>query len=190
MIRELLKVSRWPLRLSVSVTTRTQREGEIAGTHYHYWDRKAFEAEIETGGFLEWADVFGNYYGTLKREVEPFRNEGVGVLLEIDVQGWRQIKETCRDAVSIFIQASGLEEYERRLRERGTESEGAIRRRLDGARAELRHASHYDFQVINDDFDQALAQLVGIVAKLFPRTDTAKTDAANTDAANEDNHAG
>jgi len=167
LIRRLLGESRWPLRPSVSVTTRLPREGEENGVHYYFWDRAAFEAEISAGGFIEWADVFGNYYGTLKREVEPYLREGVGVLLEIDVQGWQQVKRHCSGAASVFVRASGLESYEKRLRERGTESEPAIQRRLQGAREELACASAYEFQVINEDFEHALNEMRSIIDKLF-----------------------
>ena len=100
LIARLLAERTWPMRLSVSVTTRPPRKGEQDGVHYHYWTRERFRDEIERQGFLEWAEVFGNYYGTLKEEVEPYRRKGVGVLLDIDVNGWKQVKEHCPEAVS------------------------------------------------------------------------------------------
>src|SRR5262245_13159438 len=105
-----------PLHLSVSVTTRSPRPGEVDGVHYHYWTRERFDREVKAGNFLEWADVFGNCYGTLKDEVMPFRQRGVGVLLEIDVKGRGQVKRQCPDAVSIFIRTSTFEVIEQRLR--------------------------------------------------------------------------
>src|SRR5687767_6466434 len=105
LIRRLLKEATAPLRLSVSVTTRQPRSGkeqEIDGVQYHFWDRSRFEQEVAVGGFLEWADVFGNYYGTLRREVDPYREKGTGVILDIDVNGWAQVRQKCSDAVSIF----------------------------------------------------------------------------------------
>lgn len=167
LIRHLLRDAPWPLRLSVSVTTRRPRGGEVDGKAYHFWPRDKFETELAAGGFLEWAEVFGNYYGTLRQEVEPYREAGQGVLLEIDVQGWEQVKRHYPDSVSIFIRTSNLETYEKRLRDRGTENEASIQRRLQGARDELARADRYDFQVINDDFDSALESLRGIVGKLF-----------------------
>ena len=92
-IRRLLEDKTWPLRLSVSVTTRAPRPGEVEGVHYYFRARDFFEKEVAAGAFLEWADVFGNYYGTLKSEVEPYRVQGIGVLLDIDVNGWRQVRE-------------------------------------------------------------------------------------------------
>lgn len=169
LIRELLANAPWPLRLSVSVTTRQPRQGECEGAHYFYWDREAFQREVQTGGFLEWAEVFGNYYGTLRREVEPYRRQRQGVLLEIDVQGWEQVKACCPDAVSIFIRTSSLETYEKRLRDRGTEAEAVIQRRLKEARRELERAPDYDFQLINDDFEPALKELRSRVDTLFRR---------------------
>lgn len=167
LIHELLRGASWPLRLAVSVTTRKPRAGEQEGKHYYFWSRSDFEAEVKREGFLEWAEVFGNCYGTLRREVTPYRQQGQGVLLEIDVQGWQQVKKHCPDAVSIFIRTSSLETYEKRLRDRGTESEEAIERRLQGARAELAFAPGYDHQVINDDKDAALTELRSIVQGSF-----------------------
>jgi guanylate kinase len=169
LIARLLEDKTWPLRLSVSVTTRQPRAGEREGVHYYYWPRERFQEEVQRGGFLEWAEVFGNCYGTLKSEVEGPRREGTGVVLDIDVKGWQQVKRHCPEAVSIFIRTSSLQVLEERLRGRRTESEEAIQRRLAGARAELAFAPHYDHQVINDDLDIALAALRGIIKPLFSR---------------------
>jgi guanylate kinase len=166
-IGRLLAPGDLPLRLSVSVTTRQPRPGETDGVHYHFWTRAQFEAERSAGGFLEWADVFGNYYGTLRREVEPFREQGQGVLLDIDVQGAEQIRLCCPDAVGVFLKTSSLEAYEKRLRGRGTETEEAIRRRLAEARRELERAGEYNYQVINDDLDTAVRNLRAIVRQLL-----------------------
>lgn len=168
-IARLLAERTWPMRLSVSVTTRQPRSGEQDGVHYHYWTRERFRDEIERHGFLEWAEVFGNYYGTLKSEVEPYRRQGIGVILDIDVNGWKQVKEHCPEAVSIFLTTSSLDVLEERLRRRGTESEEAIQRRLNGARNELALAPLYEHRVINDDLETALNQLRGILKPLFER---------------------
>src|SRR4051812_33807517 len=92
LVEGLLKDGAWPLRLSVSATTRARRPSEIDGVHYHYWDRAQFEHEREQGGFLEWAEVHGNWYGTPAREVLPYRAQGTGVILDIDTKGWEQVR--------------------------------------------------------------------------------------------------
>jgi guanylate kinase len=158
-IRRLLKETTIPLRLSVSVTTRPRRAQEADGIDYHFWDRERFQRELAADAFLEWAEVFGNFYGTLKREVEPFRRQDIGVILDIDVNGWEQVRAKCPDAASIFLRTSSLQVLEQRLRSRGTETEENIQRRLNGARAELARAGEYAHQVINDDLDTAVNEL-------------------------------
>jgi guanylate kinase len=158
-----------PLRLSVSVTTRPRRGSEREDVHYHFWTREQFERGIAEGKFLEYAEVFGNYYGTPREEVEPHRERGVGVILEIDVQGAAQVRRHCPDAVAIFLHVApgGVEEelrvLEARLRGRATESEEVIRRRLATARQELLRAGEYDYQVLNDDLDRAVAEIRAII---------------------------
>ncbi len=169
LVDQLLAEPNWPLRLSVSVTTRDKRPTEIDGVHYHFWKRERFLRERDAGGFLEWAEVYGNYYGTLVQEVAPHRAMGYGVILDIDTHGWEQVKRLCRDAVSVFVRTSSPEEYERRLRARHTESEEQIQRRLRAAAAELARAPEYDYQVINDDLPTAMAELRKIVRPLFER---------------------
>lgn len=169
-IGRLLAESGLPLRLAVSATTRTPRPGETDGVHYHFWTRARFEEELRQGAFLEAAEVHGNYYGTLRREVEPFRAQGIMVVLDIDVQGSRQILQQCTGVVTIFLQTSSLATYEERLRKRGTEDEAAIQRRLTGARRELAHAGDYDYQVINDNLEEAVAQLGTILRGHWERT--------------------
>jgi guanylate kinase len=166
-IRRLLAVRDLPLHLSVSATTRPRRGKEVDGVDYHFWTREQFEAERQAGGFLEWAEVFGNLYGTLRREVEPYRERGCAVLLEIDVEGAAQVRRRCPDAVSIFLHAPSLEVYEQRLRHRGTESEEAIRRRVEGARREEARAVEYDHHVINDDLGRAAAEVEALVRRQF-----------------------
>jgi guanylate kinase len=168
-IGRLLAGEHPPLWVSVSATTRPPRPGEVDGGHYHFWTRERFQQELRAGAFLEHAEVFGNYYGTLRREVEPYRDNGVGVLLDIDVQGAAQVRRQCPEAVSVFLRAPSLEVYEQRLRQRGTEGEAALRRRLAGARRELEHAPEYDYQVINDDLEAAVADLRAIVQRSYER---------------------
>jgi guanylate kinase len=170
-IGRLLAAPPLPLRLSVSATTRARRDYEQDDVHYHYWKRERFEEGIRAGAFLEYAEVFGHYYGTPREEVEPYRAQGIGVILDIDVQGAAQVRQRCPDAVSIFLRASSLNAAEElrtqetRLRARGTESEEAIARRLAGARSELARAGEYDYQVINDNLGSAVAQVSDIISR-------------------------
>lgn len=166
-LRRVLEEGTWPLRLSVSVTTRKERINEQPGVHYHFWSMPDFLHARDAGRFLEWAEVHGNYYGTLENEVTPYREIGMGVFLDIDVQGREQVRKRCPDAVSIFIRTSHFETLEERLRKRHTESEPAIQKRLANARAELARAGEYDHQVINDDLETALASMRAILKPLF-----------------------
>ena len=120
LIARLLARGDLPLRLSVSATTRPPRKGEQDGVHYYFWTRAQFERELEKGEFLEHAQVHGNYYGTLKREVEPYRRQRAGVLLDIDVQGAEQVRRKYPEATSIFLSPPNLAALEERLRRRGT----------------------------------------------------------------------
>jgi guanylate kinase len=169
-IRRLLAEGGLRLRLSVSATTRPPRPGEKDGVHYYFWTTAQFEKELAAGGFLEWAQVVGNYYGTLIREVAPYREQGVGVLLDIDVQGWEQVRRRCPDAVSIFLRPPSLEILEERLRARSTETEAAIERRLERARAEMARASEYDYCIVNDNLDTAVAQIRAIMERHCDRS--------------------
>jgi guanylate kinase len=151
------------LRHSVSATTREPRKGEVDGVHYHFWTRERFEAGIAAGEFLEYATVFGkHYYGTPRSEVEPFRRKGLAVILDIDVQGASQVRRTCPDAYTVFLDTPPGE-HERRLRERNTESEVAVQRRLAEARVELARAHEFDRRIVNDDRDRAAAELCDII---------------------------
>lgn len=168
-LKYLLQPGDLPLRASVSATTRPAREknGERDGVDYHFWPRDRFERAIQEEAFLEWAEVHGNYYGTLRQEVEPFRQQGVGVVLVIDVQGAAQVRSKCPDAVSIFLQAPSFEDYEQRLIKRGTETEEGIQRRLATARRELEHLDEYQYVVMNDDLERAVGEVRQIVLELL-----------------------
>jgi guanylate kinase len=168
-LREDMTEAALPLHLSVSATTRPPRPGEKDGDHYHFWTGEQFDRAVAAGEFLEWANVHGARYGTLRSEVESYRERGAGVLLEIDVQGAAQIRARYPDCVSIFLRASSLTAYEQRLRKRGTESEEAIRRRVAAAQRELANAGKYDHEVINDDLDKAVADLSAIVRQQFAK---------------------
>jgi len=170
-IRRLLADPPGPLRLSVSATTRPARPGEIEGRDYYFWTRDRFEKELAAGAFLEHAVVHGtNYYGTLNSEVEPYLARGEGVVLDIDVQGAEQVRRSRPDHLSVFLMAPSMDEYERRLRARGTEDEANIRRRLQAARDELARAAGYQYQITNDDLARAAAELRDVVAREFERT--------------------
>ena len=167
LIRRVLPMFDGRLRHSVSATTRDKRPGEQEGVAYHFWSQDRFEQGIVDGEFLEYAIVFGkNYYGTPRSEVEPYRKKGIGVILDIDVQGASQLRKTCPDGVFIFL-LTPPGAYERRLRARGTESEEAIARRLEEASEELRHADDFDMQLVNDNLDRAATELAAVIGRLF-----------------------
>jgi guanylate kinase len=167
-LARVLAQSRWPMRLSVSVTTRQPRPGEVEGKNYYFRTAAWFLEARAAGQFLESAEVYGhNYYGTLESEVTPYRQQGQGVWLDIDVQGWRQVRARCPDAVSIFLMTSSVAEFERRLRGRRTESDEALQRRLAAAQAELAFAPQYDHRVVNDDLDTAVASIQAIIEPCF-----------------------
>ncbi len=174
LIREVLAEKRWPLRHSVSVTTRPKRPLELPGESYYFWTREQFLMEVANQGFLEWAEVFGNYYGTLASEVVPFRQQGIGVITDIDVKGWAQVRQRVPDAISIFVNTSSFEILEHRLRARRTEPEEVIQRRLQVARDEIARMSEYQYVLVNDELDTAVAQLRELIRSFFEGSDHAR----------------
>jgi guanylate kinase len=152
------------LRFSISYTTRQQRANEADGVDYLFVDRGTFESLREQGEMLEWATVFDNYYGTSRRQVEQHLDEGHSVILEIDWQGARQVREAMPDCVSIFILPPSHAELVRRLEGRGTDSESVIARRLRDALSDMAHWDEFDYVVINDNLDTAVAELEAVVA--------------------------
>jgi guanylate kinase len=164
-----LLAARPDLRLSVSATTRPPRPDEVDGRHYHFVDSDTFDRLIAAGGLLEWAEIFGNRYGTLREPVERALEEGRTVVVEIDLQGARQIRATLPDAYMVFIKPPTLEELERRLRTRDTETDEQIRRRLDMASEELAAESEFDASVVNDLLDDAARKVIEIVDRLERR---------------------
>ena len=152
------------LVMSVSHATRAMRTGEKDGVHYHFVSTAGFEALVEQGAFLEYAKVFDNYYGTSEVAVRTQLAQGLDVLLEIDWQGARQVRKRFSGAVSIFIAPPSIEALRERLSGRGQDSAEVVERRMADARAEMSHYLEYDYLVINDDFDTALAELRAIVA--------------------------
>jgi guanylate kinase len=166
-IRQALAPGDLPVRLAVSATTRPPRPNEHDGIHYHFWTSERFLDAIHADKFLEHAKVYGHHYGTLLDEVFPHLDRGVNVLLEIDVQGGLQVREKCPDAVFAFVRASSLEEYERRLRARRTDSPESLERRLESARKEIAVGSgQYQHQIINDNLDQAVRDFRALLAHL------------------------
>jgi guanylate kinase len=158
------------LELSISATTRGPRPREDEGRHYYFVDRRRFDEMIRTGGFLEWADIFGERYGTPREPVAHALADGRDVLVEIDVQGARQVKAAEPQAFMVFITPPSLEELERRLHTRATETDEQIRRRLAKASDELAAEPEFDVTVVNDDLETAAREVVQIVDRLRRRT--------------------
>lgn len=153
------------LKASVSATTRPPRPGETDGVDYHFLSADEFQHRRAAGEFLECYEVFdrGHWYGTLASEVSPSLAAGQSVVLEIDVQGARAVRQQFPDALTLFVHPDSLDELERRLRGRGTESEEAVCRRLEVARRELEAAGEYQYQVLNDDADRAAQEICNIL---------------------------
>ena len=162
-LKELFQ-DRDDLYFSVSATTRPPRPGEINGVHYHFTDVDEFRKMISEDAFLEYAEYVGNFYGTPKAPVEKWLEEGRDVVLEIEVQGGRQIKKVAPDCVSLFILPPSLKVLEKRLRGRGTETEEVIEKRLAAAADEIRCVKDYDYAVINDTVEQAVLDIEAILA--------------------------
>ena len=158
------------LRKCVTATTRAPRDGEVDGVDYHFWDATTFHARVEQGALLESASVFGHQYGTPRAWVEERRAAGEDVILKIDVQGGLTVKERCPDAVLIFLLPPAMDELERRLRQRLTDSEAQIERRLQDARFELSQARLYDYLVVNDHLDTAVETVGSIIVAERCRT--------------------
>jgi guanylate kinase len=162
LIRELR--SRVPeLELSISATTREPRRGERDGVDYHFLDREEFDRRVAEGDFLEWAEYSGNRYGTLRSEVRRRTERGVPVVLEIEVQGARQVRETMPTAERIFVEPPTPEDLRRRLVGRSTDDLETIERRLEEAGKELRAKDEFSHRVVNDDVERAANELAGIV---------------------------
>lgn len=149
--------------VSVSATTRNPRPGEEEGVHYYFLDKDHFLELVNHDGFLEWAKVHDNYYGTLKESVLEHMKAGEQVILEIDVQGALQVRNVIPEAHLVFIEPPSLEELERRLRSRGTESDDVISSRMKTAEVELAQKMEYDIQVVNDDLEHAVDELTAVI---------------------------
>ena len=151
------------MQLSISHTTRGMRPGEADGVHYHFVDKSEFQAQIDRGAFFEWAEVFGNYYGTSRETIERCLDQGIDVFLDIDWQGARQIRDQLPEARSIFILPPSLPILEQRLHGRGQDRDEVIRHRMAQAVAEMSHYDEYDYLIVNDDFETSLQQLASII---------------------------
>ncbi len=169
LVAELLRRDR-SARLSVSHTTRAPRPGEQDGRDYHFVSRPVFEAMIERGEFLESADVHGNLYGTSQGWIDEQRAGDVDIVLEIDWQGARQGRKLIADAIGIFILPPSLAALRRRLNDRGQDSTAVIERRLQAAQGEIAHLAEFDYVIINNNFDDAVEDLVSIVRAARLRT--------------------
>ena len=153
------------ITLSVSATTREPRDGEEDGVHYYFLSKDSFKEEIDKGNFVEHAEVFGNYYGTLKREVEKKFADSKDIILDIDWQGARQVSDQMdnKRLLRIFILPPSIKELENRLRNRGTDSEEVIQKRMDQAKSEISHFNEYDYIVVNDDIEETFKQIQSII---------------------------
>ena len=155
---------------SISATTREPREGEKDGENYYFITREQFEQEIAAGGFLEYANVYGNYYGTPLKKIEERLAAGQDILLEIDTQGALEVMKKCPEGIFIFLLPPSMQELERRIRGRGTESEESLQRRLSAARDEVELGRQYDYAVVNLSVKQAVKRIQGIILAEHSRT--------------------
>ena len=163
LIKQLIEMSESPLELSISATTRNPRDGEIHGKDYFFISDEEFNSLNDQDAFLESANVHGFKYATLRSFVEEKINLGISVILDIDVQGYKQIIETSQKFTSIFILPPSLKELEQRLLSRGLDSKDVISKRLSNAIIELESANLFDFVVLNDDFDKTIEVLSSIL---------------------------
>ena len=167
----LLREKHPELAYSISATTRQPRPGEVDGVNYYFYDKAKFEAMIEAGELLEWANVYGNYYGTPKQAVLDRLEAGEDILLEIDTQGALNVMEAMPEGLYVFLLPPSLEELEKRLRGRGTETEESIARRLGAAKEEIGRAVKYRYVVVNDTVEKAEETIANIISAEHNRTD-------------------
>ncbi|MEH6452609.1 MAG: guanylate kinase [Psychromonas sp.] len=167
LIKALLAEKRdWQAQVSISHTTRAPRVGENNGEHYHFIDADNFKQMIAENAFFEWAEVFGNFYGTSRVAIEEALLQGIDVMLDIDWQGARQVREVMPNAKGIFILPPSREELESRLNKRGQDSDEIIAKRMEQAQSEMSHYDEYDYLIVNDDFDTATQEFSAIVKSL------------------------
>lgn len=176
-VKHLLKHCPLPLELSVSATTRPPRDSEFDGVQYRFLTKEQFDVHRENGDFLECVEVFGrgDWYGTLEKPVTTGLESGKWIILEIDVQGALKVVESISSAITIFVHPGSLEELERRLRGRGTESEEKIKRRLAVANSEMEKASQYQHVVVNKVIEQTSNEICQILQKRGENTECITT---------------
>lgn len=167
------------MKVSVSHTTRAPRPGEEDGVHYHFCQVDEFKSVIAEDGFYEWAEVFGNFYGTSKQAIQDQLNQGIDVFLDIDWQGAQQMREIVPGIITLFILPPSREELENRLNKRGQDSAEVIAKRMQQAQSEMSHYNEYDFVLVNDDFDQTLDEFERIV--LAHRSQTSNIESKYSD---------
>lgn len=151
------------IKVSISATTRQPREGETDGIHYHFITKEQFTKMVEENGFLEHAQYCENCYGSPRKQAEEWIAEGNDVILEIDVQGYEQVKKNYPDCVGVFIMPPSMKELERRLRKRGTEDEETIQKRLECAKEEIKKAPEYDYIVVNGPIEECVADVFSVI---------------------------
>ncbi|NLJ83541.1 MAG: guanylate kinase [Halanaerobiaceae bacterium] len=161
-LRRLLKDYK-DIEYSISATTRPGRKGEIHGKDYFFLSEEEFFQMVDNNQFIEWAKVHNNYYGTPREYVEKTLQDGRDIILEIDIQGARKVRETYPEAVYVFLLPPSFSELEKRLNKRGTEDEKTKELRLKNAREELKELVNYDYQIINEDLEEAVEQLKAII---------------------------
>ena len=159
------------LFISVSATTRNPRDGEIHGVNYYFLSKDEFKEKIAEGDFLEWAEVYGNYYGTPKSKVQEMLDAGKNVILEIDIQGALKVKENCEDGVFIFILPPSMEELKARIINRGSETPESLLERFNSAYKEINYISKYNYGVVNDTVEAAVAKVENILLSEQCRVD-------------------
>ena len=168
------------LNLSVSMTTRKPRNGELDGVNYFFTDKQKFEELVKNNGFLEYAYVYDNYYGTPIGYVEDMLTNGRDVILEIDIQGALKVKDWFKEGVFIFIMPPSMEELKNRIKKRGSETEESLIKRFKAAYKEINYVSKYNYVVINDTIDNATTKLDSIVIAEKCRVDRYKDNIFNT----------
>lgn len=162
------------LNLSVSMTTRSPRLGEVDGVNYYFTSVQSFEEMIKNDGFMEYASVYDNYYGTPKKYVEDLLKQGKDVILEIDIQGALKVKEACKEGVFIFIMPPSMEELKNRIKKRGSETEESLLKRFKSAFKEINYVSKYNYVVVNDTIENAVQKLESIIVAEKCRVDRYK----------------
>lgn len=159
--KELVK--KYDYMVSVSATTRSPREGEVDGVNYYFLSKKTFEERLERDEFLEYANVYGNYYGTPRKEVGSRIEDGENIILEIDIQGTLKVQKFYNDAVYIFILPPSIDELKNRILKRGSETESSFNLRFSSVNDELKYMNRYDYAVVNDDLDTAVEKIHSII---------------------------